>query len=93
MRIFCGPCGIQRYMPYLSLIHIFYTNPVFGGFREFFDTFADRIATFVNQVDAGCRPDEIDGSGEDGYRASQVIHAAIESLKTGMPVQVKSITQ
>ena len=76
-----------------NLIKEVYTNPVFGGFREFFDTFADRIASFVNQVDAGCSPDEIDGSGEDGYRASQVIHAAIESLKTGVPVRVKSITQ
>lgn len=70
-----------------------YTNPVFGGFREFFDTFADRIKSFADQVDSGCRPEEIDGSGEAGLEASRVIHAAIRSLDTGLPVKVKDIVE
>ena len=69
-----------------------YTNPVFGGFGSFFDTFDDRIRAFANQVDAGVSPDEIDGSGADGLEASRVIHAAIRSLDTHQPVRVADIT-
>ncbi|HWE61014.1 MAG TPA: gfo/Idh/MocA family oxidoreductase, partial [Chloroflexota bacterium] len=63
-------------------------NPVFGGFRDFEDTFRDRIISFVSQVANGARPEEIDGSGAQGLEASRVIHAAIQSLKTGLPVRV-----
>lgn len=70
-----------------------YTNPVFGGFEGFFDTFADRIKSFVDQVDAGAKPEEIDGSGAQGLEASRVIHAAIKSLQTGLPVKVNSVSQ
>ena len=70
-----------------------YTNPVFGGFESFFDTFADRIKSFVDQVDAGAKPEEIDGSGKQGLEPSRVIHAAIESLKTGLPVKVAQVTE
>jgi predicted dehydrogenase len=66
-----------------------YTNPVFGGFREFYDTFADRIASFVKEIAAGVKPADIDGSGVDGLEASRVIHAAIESVRReGQPVLV-----
>lgn len=65
-----------------------FTNPVFGGFRDFEDTFRDRITSFVNQVAGGATPEEIDGSGAQGLEASRVIHAAIQSLKTGLPVRV-----
>lgn len=57
-----------------------YTNPVFGGYRDFEDTFMNRIHTFVEQVDAGVDPADIDGSGEDGLAAQKVLAAAIESL-------------
>ncbi|MDR0669752.1 MAG: Gfo/Idh/MocA family oxidoreductase [Treponema sp.] len=60
-----------------------YTNPVFGGFEGFDDTFRDRIGSFVEQVDRGDKPHEIDGSGEEGLAAQRVIHAAIASLKEG----------
>jgi predicted dehydrogenase len=70
-----------------------YTNPVFGGFESFFDTFKDRIGSFVNQIYDGAKPEEIDGSGEAGLEASRVIHAAIKSLELNMPVKVKSITE
>ena len=68
-----------------------YTNPVFGGFTGFYDTFRDRITSFVDQVAKGDCPKDIDGSGEQGLEASRVIHAAIESIKTGLPVKVESI--
>ncbi len=65
-----------------------YTNPVFGGYQGFDDTFRARIHRFLEQVSAGVRPEEIDGSGEDGLRAQKVIAAAIESLETGRVVAV-----
>jgi predicted dehydrogenase len=58
-----------------------YTNPIFGGFESFDDTFRDRIGCFVEQVAGGDKPGQIDGSGEAGFAAQQVIHAAIASLK------------
>lgn len=76
-----------------SLVKSVYTNPVFGGFKGFEDTFRDRITAFVKQVASGARPEEIDGSGKQGLEASRVIHAAIESLRTGLPVRVEEITE
>jgi predicted dehydrogenase len=70
-----------------------FTNPVFGGFRDFDDTFRDRITSFVAQIASGVPPAQIDGSGADGLAASRVIHAAIQSLKTGQPVRVDDVTE
>ena len=66
-----------------------YTNPVFGGMRDFEDTFRNRIHRFLEQVAAGVPPDQIDGSGADGLAAQKVLAAAIESLETGRPVVVR----
>ena len=63
-----------------------YTNPVFGGYANFDDTFRDRIRSFVRQVAAGVKPEDIDGSGLQGLKAQMIIHAAIESLNTGRVV-------
>jgi predicted dehydrogenase len=66
-----------------------YTNPfLFGGMRDFNDTFRERIKCFVEQVDAGAAPEDIDGSGADGLAAQKVLQAAIESLETGTVVKV-----
>jgi predicted dehydrogenase len=65
-----------------------YTNPLFGGFRGFEDTFQDRIHRFLEEVSAGTPPDQIDGSGADGLAAQKVLQAAIESLDTGTIVNV-----
>lgn len=71
-----------------------YTNPVFEGFSGFYDTFKDRIHSFVKQVDEGAKPEEIDGSGKEGLEASRVIHAAIKSIKeNGAVIQVADITE
>jgi predicted dehydrogenase len=65
-----------------------YTNPVFGGVRDFNDTFVDRLGRFVAQVNEGVAPDEIDGSGADGLAAQKVLAAAIESVEIGEVVTV-----
>jgi len=66
-----------------------YTNPVFGGMRDFADTFRNRIHTFLQQVSGGVDPEQIDGSGADGLAAQEVLAAAIESIKTGAVVRVE----
>jgi len=66
-----------------------YTDPAFGGFGDFIDTFRDRIGTFLKQVSEGISPDQIDGSGEEGLAAQKVIAAAIESLNNETVVYVK----
>ena len=66
-----------------------YTDPAFGGFGDFIDTFRDRIGTFLRQVNDGIAPEDIDGSGEDGLAAQKVIAAAIESLDTETVIYVK----
>lgn len=68
-----------------------YTNPVFGGFRDFEDTFRDRIHKFLEQVAAGAKPEDIDGSGTDGLAAQKVLQAAIESLEGGRVVTVAAV--
>ena len=58
-----------------------YTNPVFGGYRDFEDTFKCRIHTFVDQVRAGVAPEDIDGPGLEGLKAQKVLQGAIDSVK------------
>ncbi len=66
-----------------------YTDPLFGGMRDFTDTFINRIHRFLEQVSEGTSPDEIDGSGEEGLAAQKVLAAAIESLETETVVYVQ----
>jgi predicted dehydrogenase len=66
-----------------------YTNPVFGGMRDFEDTFINRIHRFLEQVTEGAEPQDIDGSGEQGLAAQKVLAAAIESVKTDSIVRVR----
>ena len=65
-----------------------YTNPVFGGYRDFDDTFRERLHCFLKQIADGASPDQIDGSGADGLAAQKVIAAGIESLETGKVVEI-----
>jgi predicted dehydrogenase len=74
-----------------ELVKSVYTNPVFGGYRDFDDTFRERIHCFLQQVTEGAAPEEIDGSGADGLAAQQVIAAAIQSLETGRVVDLSSL--
>ena len=65
-----------------------YTDPLFGGFHNFENTFRERIHCFLRQVADGVAPERIDGSGADGLAAQKVLAAAIESLETGLVVSV-----
>ena len=69
-------------------VKLIYTNPVFGGYTGFVDTFKDRIHSFVREIVQGTPPEMIDGSGEQGLAAQIVIQAAIESLETKKIVEV-----
>jgi predicted dehydrogenase len=66
-----------------------YTNPVFGGILDFEDTFRNRIHRFLEQVNEGADPADIDGSGEEGLAAQKVLAAAIESLENETVVYVE----
>jgi predicted dehydrogenase len=72
-----------------NLEKVVYTNPVFGGYRDFVDTFRARLHRFVEQVHQGAAPDEIDGSGAEGLAAQKVLAAAIKSLDTETVVYVE----
>ena len=65
-----------------------YSNPVFGGYRDFTDTFRERLRTFVQQVHDGVAPENIDGSGADGLAAQRVLQAAIDSLESESVIHV-----
>ncbi|MGI6208274.1 MAG: Gfo/Idh/MocA family protein [Anaerolineae bacterium] len=72
-----------------DLVKLSYSNPIFGGMRDFEDTFINRIHRFLEQVSEGVAPEDIDGSGADGLAAQKVLAAAIESLQNETVVYVK----
>lgn len=65
-----------------------YTDPLFGGFHNFENTFRDRLHTFLQQVTDGVAPDKIDGSAAEGLAAQKVLAAAITSLENECIVYV-----
>lgn len=67
-----------------------YTDPLFGGFHNFENTFRERIHCFLRQVRAGVAPQDIDGSAAEGLAAQKVLAAAIESLETESVVYVQN---
>lgn len=66
-----------------------FVNPIFGGMRDFEETFLNRQHRFLEQLSKGAAPEEIDGSGADGLAAQKVLAAAIESLENETVVYVK----
>jgi predicted dehydrogenase len=69
-----------------------YSNPVFGGMRDFEETFLNRQQRFFEQIAEEVAPDEIDGSGADGLAVQRVLAAAIESLEHSTVVKVDEIS-
>ncbi len=67
---------------------VVYPNNIFGGVGSFRDTFRNRINRFVEQVDSGAKPEEIEASGADGLAAQTIIEAAIRSHETGEVVRL-----
>lgn len=64
------------------------TYSYLGGMRSFSETFNSRISDWIDQLDAGAKYDEINGSGEDALKAQYIIEAAIESFETGKIVEL-----
>ena len=64
------------------------TYSYLGGMRSFNETFKSRIGAWVDQIDAGATPDEINGSGDEGLKAQRIIEAAIRSFETRMIVDL-----
>ncbi|MGQ9628821.1 MAG: Gfo/Idh/MocA family protein [bacterium] len=58
------------------------TYSYLGGMRSFSETFKSRIGVWIDQIEAGAKYDEIDGSGEDALKAQLIIEAAIKSWET-----------
>ena len=50
--------------------------------RSFGETFKSRIGSWIDQIEAGAKYDEINGSGADGLKAQFIIEAAIKSWET-----------
>lgn len=59
------------------------SNNIFWGMSGFDDTFKNRIGRWIEQVNAGVPREEIEGSGEQGLAAQEVIEAAIRSFEGG----------
>jgi predicted dehydrogenase len=66
-----------------------YTDPSFGGFHNFENTFRERIHVFLQQVTDGVAPENIDGRAADALAAQKVLAAAIESLEHESVVYIR----
>ena len=66
-----------------------YTDPSFGGFHTFENTFKDRIGVFLQQITQGVPPAAIDAQAADALAAQKVLAAAIESLETETVVYIR----
>jgi predicted dehydrogenase len=64
------------------------TYSYLGGMRSFGETFKSRIDDWIDQLEAGAKHDEINGSGKDALKAQYIIEAAIESFQTGKIVEL-----
>ncbi len=64
-------------------------NCIRRGIKGFDDTFNLRIHRWIEQIQSGVNPENIEGSGAESLRSQEVIEAAISSWKAGgMPVDV-----
>jgi predicted dehydrogenase len=66
-----------------------YTDPSFGGFHNFENTFKDRIHCFLQDITDGVPPERIEGRAADALAAQRVLAAAIESLENEKIVYIR----
>jgi UDP-N-acetylglucosamine 3-dehydrogenase len=66
-------------------------NSIFGGLTGFSDTFTRRVHQWIEQVAAGVPREQIEGSGEEGLAAQEVIEAAIRSFERGTVEEVPTV--
>ena len=62
-----------------------------GGMLGFNETFDSRIARWVDQLDAGAPPEQIDASGVDALQAQLVIEACVRSFERSEVVEVEPV--
>lgn len=63
-------------------------NSIMGGLSGFGATFHNRIERWIEQLEAGAKPDEIEASGRDGLAVQEIIEAAIRSYQEGIVAEV-----
>ena len=63
-------------------------NSIMGGLSGFGATFTNRINRWIEQVDAGVAPDDIEASGKEGLAVQEIIEAAIASYENETVVSV-----
>jgi predicted dehydrogenase len=78
-----------RWFPHASREEVHVHNA--GGMSAFSESMPARLNRWIEQLMQGTRPDEIDGSGEEGLRAHAVVEAAIQSHETGAVVEVADV--
>jgi UDP-N-acetylglucosamine 3-dehydrogenase len=59
-----------------------------GGITDWEQSITIRIRKWLDQLEGGAAPDEIDASGEDALKAQRIIEAAIQSHETGAVVKL-----
>ncbi len=64
------------------------TYDYLGGMMKFGETFGTRITRWIEQNEAGVKPEEVDASGADALKVQTIIEAAIESWDTGRIVEI-----
>lgn len=62
-----------------------------GGMVSFQETFGTRLGRWLEQLSGNAKPEEIEGSGEEGLKALAVQEAAIKSHETGQIVDVQEL--
>ena len=62
-----------------------------GGMLGFGETFDSRISRWVDQLDAGVAPDQVEASGLDALKAQLVIEACIRSFERSEVVEVEEL--
>ncbi len=63
-------------------------NSIMGGLTGFGDTFPRRIHRWLEQVNEGARPDQIEASGADGLAVQEIIEASIQSWENNCVVDL-----
>jgi UDP-N-acetylglucosamine 3-dehydrogenase len=77
------------WFPHTSKEHVHVHNA--GGMTSFNETFGTRLGRWLEQLSQGAKPEEIEGSGEEGLKALAVQEAAIRSHETGQVVDVAEL--
>jgi predicted dehydrogenase len=82
-------CEVLEFTPRRELMREEYRN--LGGMRSFQETFPSRISAWLDDLERGTPPEQVDGAAEDALRAQEVIEAAIRSFELGRAVSPEEV--